>query len=242
MTTDSASPGDEPRQLLGTAHELARRVRKAQRATWFPLVVLAAVTFAAIPVDRYSPVARGACGVIRAAAGPSGYGCTVARTAGLVYWPIALVVAYAVIATWYLRTSRARGVGTRVWPYVTAGIVIAAVASGVSLWTYHHILAGEWDILGLRVGPPQSQILVSRLAGPADAIGLALLVLAWAERNRALFVLTLGYLAVVLVPVNFGWVITPPSPWFYLPQLVIQGSVLLLAGIGFALAQRPVAP
>jgi hypothetical protein len=30
-------------------------------------------------------------------------------------------------------------------------------------------------------------------------------VLAWAERNRALLLLTLGYLAVVLVPIRFGY-------------------------------------
>jgi len=80
--------------------------------------------------------------------------------------------------------------------------------------------------------------LSHRLASPGAAIGLALLVLAWAERNRALLVLTLCYLAVVLVPITFGWVI-PTPPWHFLPQLVIDGSMLLLGGIGFALAQRP---
>jgi len=80
--------------------------------------------------------------------------------------------------------------------------------------------------------------LFLRLASPSGAIGLALLVLAWAERNRALLVFTLGYLVIVLVPITFGWVM-PLSPWSFLPRLVIQGSVLLLGGIGFALAQRP---
>jgi hypothetical protein len=40
------------------------------------------------------------------------------------------------------------------------------------------------------------------------------------------------------VPITFGWVI-PLSPWSLLPRLVIQGSVLLLGSIGFALAQQP---
>ena len=30
-----------------------------------------------------------------------------------------------------------------------------------------------------------------------------------------------------------------PLPWFGVPHLVIDGSVLLLGGLGFALAQRP---
>ena len=79
--------------------------------------------------------------------------------------------------------------------------------------------------------------VLARLISPEAAIGVALLVLAWAERNRALLLLTLGYLAVVLVPTRFGWVLD--SPWHFLPSLVIDGSVLLLGGIGFALAQRP---
>jgi hypothetical protein len=77
---------------------------------------------------------------------------------------------------------------------------------------------------------------VPRLARPSCAIGLALLVLAWVERDRALVVLALGYLAVLLVPITFGWVL---RGWTFLPQFLIDGSILLLGGIGFALAQRP---
>lgn len=132
--------------------------------------------------------------------------------------------------------SGARGVGTRVRPYVTAGIIIAVVVTCASLWAVHHPPVGGYGILWLH--GPQSSGLFLRLASPAGAIGLALLVLAWAERNRALLVFTLGYLVIVLVPITFGWAITL-SPWSFLPRLVIQGSVLLLGGIGFALAQRP---
>jgi len=86
-------------------------------------------------------------------------------------------------------------------------------------------------------GPLGPSGLLFRLASPGAAIGLALLVLAWAERNRALLLLIVAYLAAVLVPVTFGWAQFDP-PWYSLPA-VSQGSVLLLGGIGFALAQRP---
>ena len=148
------------------------------------------------------------------------------------------MLAYVAIAAFYVHRSRARGVGTRVRPYVTAGIIVAVLVTCASLWAAHDPPIGEYDILGLHV-QAQSSGLFYRLASPACAIGLALLVLAWVERNRALLVLTLGYLAIVLVPINFGWVMTHPSPWFFVPHLVIDGSVLLLGGIGFALAQRP---
>lgn len=234
MTTESAYTGDDPRQLLSSARDLTQRVRKAQRATWFPLLVLAAVTFAAIPVYRYGHRVL-TCRSLQATV-PAGRACAVYSAGAFVYWPIALVLAYAVIAAFYLRRSRARGVGTRVRPYVTAGILIAVLVTGASLWAVHHPPDGTYGFLGLRLA---SQFWVFRLASPVVAIGLALLVLAWAERNRALLVFTLGYLVIVLIPVTFGWTMTHPSPWAPLPRLVIDGSVLLLGGIGFALAQRP---
>jgi hypothetical protein len=225
MTTDSVHSGDDPRRLLSSTRELAQRVRKEQRATWFPLLVLAAVTFAAIPVLHYSGRHLGRC----AATGPGLRVCIVYPNAQFVYWPIALVLAYVAIAAFYIRRSRARGIGTRVRPYAIAGIIIAAALTGAALWGVHHPLSAL-NLVGL-AGLPL------RLASPGAAIGLGLLVLAWAERNRALLLLTLAYLAVVLVPVTSGSIQHHP-PWYSLP-LVFQGSVLLLGGIGFALAQRP---
>jgi len=223
MTTETAYPGEDPRRLLSTARALAQRVRKDQRATWFPLLVLAALTFASIPVRRYTGHHLD-CRTLR-----GGTICRVYSDADFVYWPIALVLAYAAIVTFYIRRSRARGVGTRVRPYAIAGIIVAVALTGAALWELHDPPANQTPI-GL-IGLPY------RLASPGAAIGLALLVLAWAERNRALLALTLAYLAVVLVPITFGPAQFDP-PWYSLPA-VSQGSMLLLGGIGFALAQRP---
>jgi hypothetical protein len=139
------------------------------------------------------------------------------------------MLAYVAIVTFYIRRSRARGVGTRVRPYAIAGIIVTVALTGVALWELHNPPVAQ-NPIGL-IGLPY------RLASPGAAIGLALLVLAWAERNRTLLLLTLAYLAVVLVPITFGPAQFDP-PWYSLPA-VSQGSVLLLGGIGFALAQRP---
>jgi hypothetical protein len=147
-----------------------------------------------------------------------------------VYWPVALVLAYVAIAAFYIRRSRARGIETRVRPYAIAGIIIAVALTGAALWELHNPSA---------TGPAGLDSRGQRPATPGCAIRLALLVLARAERNRALLLLTLAYLAVVLVPVTFGWVVGPLSHWSFVPRLVIDGSVLLLGGIGFALARRP---
>ena len=105
MTTETAYPGDDPHRLLSNTRELAQRVRRAQRATWFPLLVFAILTFASIPVRRYSGHHLDCVTVPRV--------CTVYSNAEFVYWPIALVLAYVVIATFYIRRSRARGSDTR---------------------------------------------------------------------------------------------------------------------------------
>ena len=229
MTTGSAYSGDDPRRLLSGARDLIRGVRKTQRATWFPLLVFAAVTFAAIPVSRVGGRHLGTC----VAVSPAGRVCTVYSDVGFGYWPIALVLAYGAIAAFYIRRSQARGVGTRVRPYVVAGIILALAMTGAVLWTLYH--------------PPGTAQALPSLPGLfplapgirySCAIGLALLVLAWAERNRALLVLALGYLAAVLAPISVGW---PRGHlrWGFLPQLLTGGSILLLGGIGFAVTQRP---
>jgi hypothetical protein len=64
-------------------------------------------------------------------------------------------------------------------------------------------------------------------------------VLAAVERSLALLAITVAYLWIALVAANFGWTITAPSRWGFLPYLIIQGSALLAAAIGFAAAQRP---
>jgi hypothetical protein len=83
-----------------------------------------------------------------------------------------------------------------------------------------------------------TQDLARRVRRAQRATWFPLLVLAWAEHNPALLAFTLGYLVIVLVPVDFGWVMVHPRPWFFLPHLVIDGSVLLLGALGFGLAQR----
>jgi hypothetical protein len=39
-------------------------------------------------------------------------------------------------------------------------------------------------------------------------------------------------------PADLGWTVRPLSPWYFLPRLVIDGSLLLIAGLAFARVQR----
>jgi len=236
MLNDFAYAGDsDPHQALSRARELVRRVRAAQRATWFPLMVFAAVSFASIPVERYGGYHTVTCKTytFNPAVGGLGRACLAYSNALFAYWPTALILAYVAIAAFYAHQARKRGVGTRVRPYVIAGIVLTVAVMGATVWVIHSAS------LSLDAGLPAQNLssLTGRLARPTVAIGLALLVLAWAERNIALLVFTAGYLVILLVPTNFGWVLI--GRWAFIPELVIPAGLLLLGAIGFALAQRP---
>ncbi|WP_200215615.1 hypothetical protein [Micromonospora coerulea] len=227
MTTDSVPASGDPRRLLAEARDLARRVRLAQRVTWLPLLVLALVTFGAIPVYRFGHRVVSDCHVVA-----DGQVCKVEFQAVGFYWLVAMVVAYVVIAGGYLRVARTRGVGARVWPYVLTGVALVVLFSAVPpAWIFR-------DPTVYTNHPSAFSLFLTRLLNPAGLIGLALLVLAWLERHVALLLYTLGYLAAVLVPINFGWGAGWGGRWGDAPPLVISGGLLLLGSAGFALAQR----
>jgi hypothetical protein len=238
MTTDSI-PGDDPRRLLSDVRTLARRVRLDQRVTWVALLVLAAVTFLAIPIDWYDLHAD--CGsasrwVTDPVSGSTS--CHIQRQGLMFYWPPALLLAYATIAVYAVRSARARGIGTRALPYVLTGAGLTALSATVWLLFRYY----------LRTHPVPTEpfsdwvMLLDRLVAPAGTIGIGLLVLARLERNVPLLAFTLGYLALVLLPLHdyihfAGWGYRGIlGAW--LPAQLIHGIVLLLGAIGFALAQR----
>ncbi|WP_238007666.1 hypothetical protein KZZ52_56700 [Dactylosporangium sp. AC04546] len=226
MTSDAVPAGGDPRRLLADVRDLARRVRLAQRVTWLPLLVFALVLFGAMPVYLFGRWSVSDCQPVG-----DGQVCKASFPAGNVYWLAAVVLAYVLIAGGYLRVARARGLGARVLPYVLTGVALLVLFAVIpAAWIFP-----DADARAL-VPPSAVDQFLFRLVAPAGAIGLALLVLAWLERHAALLVFALGYLAVVLVPVNFGW--EERSQWQFVPMLVISGGVLLLGSGGFALAQR----
>ncbi|WIM93581.1 hypothetical protein ACTOB_005564 [Actinoplanes oblitus] len=224
MTTESVPAGGDARRLLTEVRGLTRRVRADQRATWLALSVLAAVTFLGIPFDYFflhlDCVAAG---------GP----CKFDRQGVLFYWPAALLLAYAVIAYGYTRIVRARGLGARVLPYAYTGAALTGLFLAVwiawRVYLVHYVVDHPF---------PSWVMVLDRLVAPWGVIGVALLVLARLERNLGLLLFTAAYLVVALVPVDFGWHWSGQERTMFLPQQIIDGTVLLLGAIGFGLAAR----
>jgi len=228
MTTDSVPAGGDPRRLLSDVRTLAHRVRLDQRVTWVALLVLAAVSFAGIPAHWLS--LRADCGQAFA----DGGACHLRGLDRGYFWLPALLLAYTAIAVYAVRVTRALGLGARVLPYVLTGVALAVLSAAAWMTVFLY-----WNSHQPPTEPlPSWVMLLDRLIAPAGTIGVALLVLAWLERHLALLVFALGYLAVVLVPINFGWGAHWGGETDSLPQQVINGTVLLLGAVGFAVARR----
>jgi hypothetical protein len=237
MTHESVPQANSPREMLAVVRDLTRQVRVAQRGTWFPLLVFATITLVAIPVYRYAPYLDlfHTCRFR-----PQYRVCAAPNPAVLGYWTLALMLAYALIAGFYVRQSRRRGVGTPIRPYVVVGATLAVLMAAVSIWlTLHPLLPPPADPFSadpvkIEVGPVGW--LINGFAAPSAVIGLALLVLAWVERHWALLAYSVGYLAIVVT--TGSQAIRSTSRWFFLPQLLVPALVLLLGAAVFA-AFRP---
>jgi len=235
MTDQSANPAYHPDELLLSVRDLTRRVRAAQRGTWFPLLVFGLIVLGSIPVIRYGGHHLGGCGSNPGPAGQEGRVCGVYSPAALWYWSVGLVLGYAAIAGFYVYRSRRRGLGARIQPYPIVGAIVALLVTGVSLWFAYHPSAGGES--------PLTQVVHQLRGAPVTAIGLALLVLAGVERNRALAWFSLAYLVVVLIPAGDfpGIDVHHPTPDGFIPRQVIIAGTLLLGSLAFALT-RPAAP
>ena len=147
-----------------------------------------------------------------------------------IYWPIALVLAYAAIAGFYIYRSRRRGVGTPIRAYVIAGVIVTTFVTLHVWWLFSDPFGAAQQLLTFQAP------FLARLLTPIPAIGAGLLALAWVERSRALLLFAVAYLVVVLVPVTFGWVMG--RSWIFLPRLAIAGGLLLVGAAAFAVAER----
>ena len=233
MTNNNSDMNSDPRDLLATQGNLVKRVRTSQRSTWFPLTFLSIVTFLAIPVERLGHRTVGNC-ISSTAPTDAPHFCRIYSFSGLFYWPIALVIAYAVISYFYKTRSRELGAETSAGKYVIPGMIIS-ILLGLASYLLYLVSSGQNSRLESYFLDP-SNALIFRAISPAFSICLALLFLARFERNLLLFICDVLYGVIVLWPPVRG--IESHGFWSLAPNRVVDGGFLLLIGLILWFLQR----
>ena len=235
MSNLSGSAADDPRVLLSTARVTSLIESDSRNAeAWLPAPrVSRRVTFGAIPFSRYGGHPTD-CSSVQG----RGSVCLIHSSLALWWWPIALLVSVRV-------DQLVRPAGVR----AAGGVGARAVAAVRGRRRHPHGAraphGGRFRAAGhpafllgtLRVGPNEPSRFLYRIASPAGVIGLALLLLAVDRvRSRPLLIVTVVYPLVAVSTVGING-FPHPTPWAFLPHLVIDGSVLLIGGILLAATQ-----
>lgn len=240
----AAGPGPAGRpDLLAEMTALRRRARSARHAYWFPLVLFGVLTVASVPfyIQPTLRPALGASGAFIQAGGGGPWMPFLGGAGGLVrgylgyYWSAALLGGLVLSQLWYWWHARRVGLQTPARGYlmVTGTLTVLAVAlPPLSRLRSPHWL---WFLHRLPVFWPGD--LVVRGTFPYLIIAAGLVVLAWAERSRALAATAVVYTGAALLAVLYdvsnlaarlGW--TPPPGAEMVPNVLLPGLVLLLAG------------
>jgi hypothetical protein len=231
----AAGDGAPPEELLGELASLRRRARADRHAYWFPLVLFAVLSCAAVPFYRSAfPVTGGATAIAVARPGMPLLGQTPLHGQFFLgyYWLVALVGGYLITALWYRRHARRAGLQTPARGYVVTGIALTAAALLLPPLSQFRPLA--W----LSVLWPGD--LVIRGTFPILIIAAGLWVLARAERSPGLTVTALLYSGAALLAslynvenllFRLGWTPAVNDLWeTSLPNLLLPAAVLLAAG------------
>jgi FtsH-binding integral membrane protein len=238
-----------PEELLSDLARLRQQARTARHAYWFPLVLFGLLTCASVPF-YVSDVIQPAPGVaiLRATPPPTLLGGELAGRNGVFlawYWAFALVVGHLLTWAWYRQHQRRAGIQTPARAFAITGIVLAALAFLGPLFVTD--LSFPYPPVGVPIGDLWVRGTFAFLIAAAG-----LWVLAWAERSRALALITLAYTGAALLAslynvenllYRLGW-----NPGYgsasarltMLPNVLLPALVLLIAGAGaFLLRPRP---
>lgn len=240
-----AGAGAGPDQLLADLTRMRRQARTARHAYWFPLILFGLLTCGAAPLYVMAATSLTASGSFASGPGPYLLGGVPLGTGSFYvgwYWAVALVGGYLLTLLWYRRHAGRAGVWTPARGYLVTGVVLTALALAIPPLT-------RWlHPLGLLLLPLGDVWIRGTLAFLIIATGLW--VLARAERSRALAAIALVYTGAALlsslynvenIVFRLGW--TPRSAFAWqltaLPNVLLPAAILLVAGCGAFLAQRP---
>jgi hypothetical protein len=240
----------DPAGLLSEMAALRRRTRAARHAYWFPLVLFGLLT-AASALFYVFPVHTRAAGTAGTVVAEISGGVPLPMFAGLsaganqpflgYYWLAALLGGLLLTLLWYRRHARRAGVQTPARAFIVTSAVLTVLAVVIPLLS--QLTGLHFLFIFVALG------LVLRGAFASVVIAAGLWVLVRAERSRALAIIAALYTAAALVCALYnaenilfrlGWNPATPEQWQLtaLPDVLLPGLVLLIAGAGAFAVQR----
>jgi len=242
--TSLSNAGDpaQAKAWIDDVSELRSRTRRARRGLWFPLVLFGLVILASTPLyvnptitptpAFLTPDVPSSPSTFTGNGGDSGLlGFSLGGMFSFsplmvtVFWLVAGPMGYVLTAGFYWLQARRRGVATSIRAYVLTGLGLFALLVAIST--------------PLIPVPVHGNLLVRGLT-PLLAVALGLFVLARVERSWALLVFAVPFLALCVTAnlydmenVVYGLGLGSAGPEV---NVIVVGSVLLLAGVFFGLA------
>jgi hypothetical protein len=222
--------GESPRaarKALVEVRRLRLGTRADRRGAWLVLVLFGIATLVALPLYRIriSCLPSLPC-TSQAGSAAAVTGIYVFITSGvlrLCYWSVAFVIVFSITFAYYRRLNAMTGVRGKTRPMIRIGLLLSALV----------LVAGGLIVpLGIRLGAFGT--------APLLIIALSLAVLAVYERSAGMVALVGGYWILAacslfyndaneLRRVHLGGPFT--GSWSLLPNLVVPGTYLILAGL-----------
>jgi hypothetical protein len=238
--------------LLREMAALRRQARTARHAYWFPLVLFGLLTCASFPFYLPPSGRRSSTGaaILASPVNPAGRwlpffgGAPGVEQGGLgYYWLAALLGGLAATLLWYRWHARRAGLATPAWGYLISTVVVTMAALAIPPLSL--VRSPRWlrFLHELRLLWPGD--LIMRGAFPFLIIAAGLLILAWAERSRALAITAAVCIPIALleslydlanIAARLGW--NPPLTEEPLLNVLPSGLFLLLAGTAAFVWQR----
>jgi hypothetical protein len=237
--TDTLPPASEraasAAEWLRWSRQIRCGIRSSRRGSWFALVSLGALVLATswlyLPSSRQGGLVsshRTAAGVL---VGPGFHSLAVT-----LIWIVGTPLAYLATLAYYRFRARRTGLEVSLWSWVGVGLALFAVLVLLSPATTGTALPfARW------AGWLHPSDLSIRGTQPVLAVALALPLLAWLERSRALAAFAGAFLAIALwvslydVENLLGYF---GAPLATAPGVALAGAVLVVAGLVASIHQR----
>ena len=242
--TSLSNAGDpaQAKAWIDDVSELRSRTRRARRGLWFPLILFGLVILASTPLyvnPTITPTAAFLTPDVPSSpstfTGNGGDSGLLGFSPGgmfsfsplmvTVFWLVAGPLGYVLTAGFYWLQARRRGVATSIRAYVLTGLGLFALLVAIST--------------PLIPVPVHGNLLVRGLT-PLLAVALGLFVLARVERSWPLLAFAVPFLALCVTAnlydmenVVYRLGLSSAGPEV---NVIVVGSVLLLAGVGFGAA------